>query len=163
MSAYIQLPGIDGEVNDSAHKKWVEVNAVSLPIHRSIANGAVGVARSNGETSLGDIVVTKTWDSSTPKLAAFCASGKFLPTVTIHLCTDIGGKNCVNLEVKLSNVIISSYSFSGTGDQSPVPSEVATLNYTKIEWMYTKYNQMGGSAGQVPASYDTEESQVTGN
>jgi type VI secretion system secreted protein Hcp len=163
MSAYIQLPGIDGEVNDADHQKWVEVNAMSLPIMRSISADAVGVGRSNGETSLGDIVCTKTWDSSTPKLAAYCASGKFLDSVTIHLCSDLGGKNVVNLELKLSNAIISSYSFSATGDQSPVPSEVITLNYTKIEWNYTKYDQMGNSAGNVPASYDTEGSQVTGN
>src|SRR5262249_31704775 len=111
MAAYIQLPGINGEVDDQDHKQWVEVNAVALPIHRSITPDATGIARQNGETSLGDIVVTKTWDSSTPKLAAYCASGKFLDTVTIHLCSNLSGKNVVNMEIKISNVVVSSYSY----------------------------------------------------
>ncbi len=163
MSAYIQMPGIDGEVDDADHKKWIEVNALSLPIHRSIQSDASGIGRQNGETTLGDIVVTKTWDSSSPKLAAYCCSGKFLDTVTIQLCSDLSGKNVVNLELKLSNVVTSSYSFSATGDQSPVPSEVITLNYTKCEWKYNKYDEMGNSSGSVPASYDSESSQVSGN
>jgi len=163
MSAYIQLPGIQGESNDSKHQGWIDVEAISLPIHRSIADGAVGVSRSSGETSLGDIVVTKTWDTSTPKLAAFCASGKYCPSVTIEMCSDIGGSNVTNLQLVLSDCIVSSYSFSGTGDQSPVPSEVISLNYVKINWNYTKYNLDGSSAGSTPASYDSEQSVVTGN
>lgn len=163
MAAYIQLPGIDGEVDDADHKKWVEVQAISLPIHRSISSDARGIGRQNGETSLGDLVVTKTWDTSTPKFAAYCASGKFLDTVTVHLCSNLSGKNVVNMELKLTNVVVSSYSYSATGDQSPVPSECVTLNYTKIEWKYNKYDEMGNSAGSVPASYDSESNEVSGN
>ena len=77
MPAYIKIPDVTGEVNEQNHQQWVEVNSVSLPIHRSIQNGAVGVGRSNGETTLGDVVVSKTWDSSTPGLAAAVANGKF--------------------------------------------------------------------------------------
>lgn len=163
MSAYINIPGIVGEVNDQTHQGWIAVEAISLPIHRSIADGAVGVGRSSGETSLGDLVATKTWDSLTPKLAAMVSSGKYLETVTIEMCSDIGGNNVCNLQLVLSKVICSSYSFSGTGDQSPVPSEVITLNYTMLQWNYTKYNQDGSSGGSVVASYDSETSIVSGN
>jgi type VI secretion system secreted protein Hcp len=159
MPAYIKIPGVKGEVNEEEHgnNEWVEVNSVSLPIFRSIQGGAVGVARSNGETTLGDISVYKTWDSSTPGLASAVANGEFKDEVLIHLCSTINKKNVVNLELKLKNVILSSYSFSATGDQSPVPSESLTLNYTAVEWTYKKFNTMGDEDGNFPATYDTEK------
>ena len=156
MPAYIKLPDIEGEVNEEEHSGWVEVQSVSMPIFRSIQGGAVGVGRSNGETTLGDISVYKTWDSSTPSLASAVANGKYLDEVLIHLCSTINEKNIVNLELKLSNVILSSYNFSATGDQSPVPSESVTLNFTKVEWTYKKFDTKGKEAGNFPATYDTE-------
>ncbi len=163
MAAYINFPDIEGQVNEAAHTGWVEVNSISLPIHRSIEPGAVGVARSNGETSLGDIAVHKTWDSSSPKLWARCGSGKFQSSVTIELCSDVGGNNVCNLQLVLSNCIVSSYSLSATGDMSPVPSEMITLNYDKISWTYTPYKQDGTKGAAVLASVDTETGATTGD
>jgi type VI secretion system secreted protein Hcp len=157
MPAYIKIPDVTGEVNEQNHQQWVEVNSVSLPIFRSIQNGAVGVGRSNGETTLGDISVYKTWDSSTPSLAAAVANGKYKDEVLIHLCSTINNQNVTNLELKLKNVILSSYSFSATGDQSPVPSESLTLNYTDVEWTYKKFDTQGNEAGNFPATYSTEK------
>ena len=76
-----------------------------------------------------------------------------------RLCSTINGKNVTNLEVVLKNVIISSYSFSATGDQSPVPSETVTLNYTEIEWTYKKFDDMGNEAGNFPAKYSTQKAE----
>lgn len=157
MPAYIQMPGITGESQEQNHKDWVYVESVSLPIHRSIQEGAHGVKRNNGETTLGDIVVVKTWDSSSPGLASSCANGKYLGEVKIHLTSTINDKNCTNLEIKLKDVIISSYSFHGTGDQSPVPTESITLNYTDIDWNYTKFDDSGKQAGNFPASYKSQK------
>ncbi len=163
MAAYINFPDIAGEVNESAHAGWVEVNSINLPIHRSIQPGAVGVARSNGETSLGDISVSKTWDSSSPKLWARCGSGKFQANVTIELCSDVGGNTVCNLQLVLSNCIVSSYNLSATGDMSPVPSEHVSLNYDVIKWVYTPYKQDGSKGGAINASVDTETGATTGD
>ena len=156
MPAYIKLPGITGECNEQSHQGWIEVESVSLPIYRSIQAGAVGVQRSCGETSLGDISVVKSWDSSTPDLASACSNGKFLNEVTIHLCSTINDKNVTNLEVKLQNAIISNYSFSAVGNLDPVPTEQISLNYTSIEWNYMKYKQDGKPDKPTRAKYDTE-------
>ena len=68
------------------------------------------------------------------------ANGKFKDEVLIHLCSTINDQNAVNLELKLKNVILSSYSFTATGAQSPVLSESLTLNYTDVEWTYKKFD-----------------------
>ncbi len=157
MPAYIKMPNIDGESVEQNHDKWVYVESVSLPVHRSIQDGATGVKRSSGETTLGDIVVVKTWDSSTPALAEACANGVYMDEVLIHLCSMINKKNVVNMELKLKDVVISSYSFHGTGSQDPVPTEEIALNYTEIEWTYKKFDEMGEEAGNFPAKFSTQE------
>ena len=158
MPAYIKFPSIPGEVNDADHSKWVAVESVSLPIFRTITENAVGQARSGGTTSLGDVVVVKNWDSSTPLIAKACADGEFMDEVEIHLCSKLKGKNVPNLEVKLSNVVISGYSWHGTADQNPTPTEEITLNYTKINWNYNKYDvNTGEKDTNVPAEYDSEQ------
>jgi len=156
MPAYIQLPDITGESKEEGHVDWVYVDSLSLPIFRSITAGATGVQRSNGETSLGDIVVVKTWDSSSPSLASAVANGKYLDEVVIHMCSTINDENVVNLEIKLKDVILTSYSFFGTSSQQPVPTEQISMNYTKIEWNYKKYKEDGSADGNFPATYDTQ-------
>mgnify|MGYP003573640881 CR=1 FL=1 len=156
MPAYIQLPDIKGESEEQNHKEWVYVESVSMPIFRSITPGATGVQRSNGETSLGDLVIVKTWDSSTPNIAATCANGVFMDEVLIHMCSTVNKKNVTNMELKLQNVIITGYSFHGSGNQEPVPTEEITLNYTAIEWTYKKFDTKGKEAGNFPATYDTQ-------
>ncbi len=156
MPAYIQMPDIKGESKEQNHDGWIYVDAVSMPIARSISEGATGVQRSNGTTMLADIVVSKTWDSSSPKMMLACAQGTFMDEVVIHLCSMINKKNVTNLEIKLSDVIVTSYNFHGTSDQAPTPSEDITLNYTKIEWNYKKYKEDGSEDGNFPATYDSQ-------
>jgi type VI secretion system Hcp family effector len=158
MPAYIKLPGIDGEVEEKDHQKWIEVGTGSMPIYRSITEGSKGSSRENGETSLGDFVVVKQWDSSTPQIAQAAADGKLLNEVKIHFCSTINNKNVTNLEIKLKNVIITSYQLSINAEQSPPPSEQLSLNYTKVDWTYKKYDRMGDEEGNFPGSYDTQAS-----
>jgi type VI secretion system secreted protein Hcp len=158
MPAYIKFPDINGEVQEQDHQKWIELESVSMPVFRSIAEGATGAQREKGETSLGDFVVVKQWDISTPLIAEAAAKGKNFREVKIQLCSTINNKNVCNLEIKLKNVIISGWSFSGNGKQEPLPTEHMTLNYTKVEWNYKEYDDMGDEAGNYPASYDTQAS-----
>ncbi len=162
MSTYINFPGITGESAEANHTGWVEVNSISLPISRSIVSGATGVARA-GTTTLGDIAVHKSWDSSSPVIWARVGSGKNNDPVTIELCSDLGGNTVCNLQLVLNNCIHSSYSLSASGDMSPTPSELITLNYSKLSWTYTPYKPDGTAGGAVQASVDTDTGATTGD
>ena len=160
MPAYIKLPDIPGEVQTNAHEKWIEVTSVSLPIFRTIGEGAKGAQRRQGNTSLGDFVVTKELDSSSPKLAAAVAQGTHMDEVVVHMLSTINGDEKLVLEVKLTNVVPSGYSFSGTGDMAVRPSETLSMNYTKIEWNYKAFSDMGEEGENFPAVYDTEKAKA---
>ena len=62
MGLFIQCDGIKGEATDDKHKDWINADSASLPVFRSIPGGAVDQQRTKGETSLGDISLTRQLD-----------------------------------------------------------------------------------------------------
>ena len=154
MSAYIKFDGVDGAATDVGHKGWSLIESMSSPVFRSIPGGAKDHQRTRGETTLGDIVVVRELDKASVKLAESCAMGKFFKEVLVDFTSDIEGKNEPYLQYKLTDVIITSYSFHGNGSGSPLPTEEITLNYTEIEWTYNVLDpKTGKKSGNVPGKY----------
>jgi len=154
MAAYIKLGDIEGESTRKPHEKWIVINSMSAPIHRSVGSGEWGANRARGQTTLGDIVCVRPMDKSSVKIAEACASGKFFPEATIDLCSTINDKEEIAMQYKLFDVIVTSHSFHATAEMDPKPSEEITINYSKIEWTYTAYDNQGKSQGKVPGSFD---------
>jgi type VI secretion system secreted protein Hcp len=155
MGLFIKAEGIEGEATDSKHQKWVIADSASVPIFRSIPGGAVDQQRTKGETSLGDITIVRQLDKSSPKLMEATALGKFNKEVLIEFTTTTGGKTDTYLAWKLENVIFTGYSVHGNSSGEPLPSEQVSLNFTKITYTYTEYdNKTGSKKGNVEAAYE---------
>ncbi len=155
MPAFMKLGDIKGECTDTDHKDWIIIESMSSPMYRSIPQGAKDQQRTKGETTLGDVVVSRQLDKSSTKLQEACANGTFYKEVEIHLCTTVKNKQEPYLTYKLSDVIISSYSFHGNSSGSPLPTEQITMGYTKVEWNYIVVDpKTGDKNGNVPAKYD---------
>ena len=158
MPAYIKLGDIKGEATDTDHKDWILIESMSSPMYRSVPAGAKDQQRTKGETTLGDIACSRQLDKSSTKLQEACANGTFFKEVEIHFCTTVKNKQEPYLTYKLSDVIISSYSFHGNSSGSPLPSEQVTLGYTKVEWTYIVIDpKTGDKKGNVPAKYNPGE------
>lgn len=155
MPAFMKLGDIQGEATDQDHKNWVIIESMSAPILRSIPEGAKDQQRTKGQTSLGDVAVTRQLDKSSTKLQEACANGTFFNEVEVHFCTTVKNKQEPYLKYLLKNVIISSYSFSGLASGNPLPTESITLGYTEVEWTYIVVDpNTGDKKGQVPAKYN---------
>jgi type VI secretion system secreted protein Hcp len=155
MPAYMKLGDIKGEATDTDHKEWIIIESMSSPIFRSVPEGAKDQQRTKGETTLGDIVVSRQLDKSSTKLQETCANGTFAKEVEIHFCTTVKNKQEPYLIYKLKNVIVSSYAIHANASGSPLPSEQITLGYTEVEWTYVVVNpDTGDKVGQVPAKYN---------
>jgi type VI secretion system secreted protein Hcp len=158
MPAFMKLGDIKGEATDSQHKDWIIIESMSSPIFRSIPEGAKDQQRTKGETTLGDIAVTRQLDKSSTKLQEACANGTFYDEVEIHFCSTVKNKQEPYLTYKLSNVVVTSYSFHGTASGDPLPSESITLGYTEVEWTYITLDpKTGDKQGNVPAKYNPGE------
>ena len=154
MPAFLKLGDIKGESTDTGHPDWIRIDAMSSPIMRSIPQGAKDQQRARGETTLGDISISKQVDKSTPNLLAACANGKFIPEVQVNFCTTVKGKQEPYMTYKLKNVVVTSHSFHGVGDGSSLPTEEITLGYTEVDWNYVVIDpNTGANKGNVPAKY----------
>ena len=68
MPAFMKLGDIKGECTDTDHKDWIIIESMSSPMYRSIPQGAKDQQRTKGETTLGDVVVSRQLDKSSTKL-----------------------------------------------------------------------------------------------
>jgi type VI secretion system secreted protein Hcp len=123
-AAYLKFDGIDGESTDKDHKGWIDIESFSQTINR---DGDSTGTRSRGAAILGDIVVAKELDKSSPKLAESVLIGNVFPKVEIHLTSSAGA---TYYAYELTNVMVTSYSISGDADQ--IPMEEFSLNFEKL-------------------------------
>lgn len=138
---YLQLKidgaEIKGESGDENHSEWIEINSISFGISQPASSAASqGGSKPEGRSVHSDIVFTKMYDASSPKLSLACAGGKRVDEAVFELCRAAGEKVCY-LKVTIKNGFISSWSVGGGGD---IPSESVSIAYTEIEWEYKQLN-----------------------
>ena len=154
MSAFVKLGDNKGSASDEDHKDWVIIDSMDLSIFRSINPGAKDQQRTQGETSLSDVTISRQLDKSTPKIQEACANGTFLKEVEIDFCTTIKNKEEPYYQVKLHDVILTNYSMqaNSSGDS---PHESLSMGYTKVEWTYNVMDhKTGDGKGKVATKYE---------
>lgn len=114
-AGFIKFDGIEGESLDRDHRGWSDLLSFSQVI-------SDGDSRDN-ETS--EIKVEKEIDKASPKIEESIVKGKVFPKVEIQFTVDGS-----YFFYKLTNVLVTSYSFSGNSNSRPV--EEIHLNYEKI-------------------------------
>ena len=148
-AAYIKFDGVDGEATDKEHTMWSDMMSFSQTITRG--DPSDDTTRQRASATLGDIVVTKEIDKSSPKLAESILTGKVFPKVEIQLASSAG----TYFAYELTNVMVTSYSISGGADEMPMES--FSLNFEAIKITYTEYDSEGKSKGKVEATWKVEE------
>ena len=148
-AAYIKFDGVDGEAVDKDHQAWSDLESFQHSITRGDPSG--DTTRQRASATLGDVVVTKELDKSSPKLAESILMGKVFPKVELHLASSAG----TYFTYELTNVMVTSYSISGGADEMPMES--FSLNYEAIKITYTEYGSDGKSKGKVEATWKVEE------
>jgi type VI secretion system secreted protein Hcp len=130
-AGFMKLGDIKGEATEEGHKDWInllsfiEVSTTDEPF----------TDRTREETSLGDIIVVKELDKSSPKLAEATLSGKTFPKVEIQMKTS-DGKYAT---YELTNVMITTYSVSGDADDRP--TEEISFTFEKLVLVENKDSQ----------------------
>jgi len=157
MALFIKFDGIDGEANDKDHKGWTDLQSFSWGLHKAGA-GATGQTRRRGVVTVEDVVCTKEYDKSSPKLAEAICLGKVFPKVEIHDSTTYGdGNRAVFLKYELKNVMVSSMNTSAAGGGDAVPTDSFSLNFEEVKQTYVEYDAKGGKKGNVEMTWKVEE------
>ena len=157
MALFIKFDGVDGEAQDKDHKGWSDILSFSWGLHKAGA-GATGQTRRRGVATVEDVVCTKEYDKSSPKLAEAVCLGKIFPKVEIHDTTTYGdGNRAVFLKYELKNVMVSSHNVSAAGGGDAVPTETMSLNFEEVKQTYVEYDAKGGKKGNVEMTWKVEE------
>ena len=161
MAGYIKIGDIKGESSEPNHKDWINLLSVSQGVSRSMPTGASGSTRQRSSATLGDIVIVKELDKSTPKLVEAICKGTNFPVVTIHLTTSSEGDTRIPyMAWELKNARVTDYSVSGATEGGSVPTESLSINYEEVKWTYDELDKENKSKGKVETSWKTEEGQA---
>jgi type VI secretion system secreted protein Hcp len=130
---------------------WTDIDTLQWGVIRFM-NTVAGAAanREGAEPLVGEVILTKTSDSSTVKLFSMATSGNSGVTARIHQVT-IGNPSDTYLELTLSNTLVTAYMIRAENDR---PKEKIVLNFTKIEMKYVQYESQNTPIPPVIASYD---------
>jgi type VI secretion system secreted protein Hcp len=141
--AALLLPAVQkvrGAANtaDDKHKETIEIASWSFGASNptSVGSTSMSSGREASTPSVSEIVVTKSMDKSTPKLAEGVCKGK----TTQELKKQTNHNGDTYYEIKLTDVMVSSWQTSSGGSTGDRPSESISLNFTKISYNYTPQN-----------------------
>ncbi len=153
---FLKVDGIPGESTDDKHKDWIEIFSWSFgetqpaSATRSTAGGA-----SAERVKMQDFKFTMKNNKTSPKLFQACAQGEHLKEVKLEVCRATGDKQKF-LEIKLENVVVSSFLSLGNSTQT-YPMEEISLNFGKIKIIFTQQKRADGSGGgYVEGGWDVE-------
>jgi type VI secretion system secreted protein Hcp len=157
MDGFVKIKDIDGESTDSQHAAWIEALSYSFGVSNSSSPASAVGGGTTERSNFQDISITKFLDKASPKLMFACASGKHVEEVEIHFMKAVGDKQEKALEIKLTDVIVSSYQMGGSRGDG-LPTDSFSLSYAKIEQTYYALdNKTGASTGSVPAKWDLKQ------
>lgn len=145
VDAYLKIDGVDGEVTDSKHPKWIQV--------LSFNQGATSPSATTGRPSFSGFCLLKLTDGSSPVLEQSCARGKYFPAATLELISADAGR-ARYYQIILSNVVVTGVSASGAAGVDK-PAESVCLGFSQIRWTYTEFDATGSPKNDVKAWWDT--------
>lgn len=153
--AFLDLEGVEGESQDDAYQKKIELQSVSWgSTNNSSFRAGTGSGIGQGDTH--DISCTKYTDKASLTLHQKCTMGKVIPSGKLTLLKQQGDSKIAYFEVKLTNIVITSWHISGSGDGN-LPMESFTLHFVKHESSYKPQGNEGDPAGNVDFSWDIQK------
>lgn len=165
-AAYIKFDGVDGESQNQDHKGWSD--ALSFQFGASRATDAAGGSRARPT----DVRLSKELDKSTPRLIQMVVEGEVVPVLIIEFTKRGPQGEVPYLRYELKNVLVSSYSVSGSSEGSAqlgdipgtptaadtVPIENMILNFEEIKVTYREIDMATWeTVGRVEYEWRVEE------
>lgn len=148
---FLKVEDIEGESNDAAHRRWIDIAAWSWNISNSgsIHSGGGGGA---GKAAFADLTITKWVDRSTPHLMLAAASGKHFKNAVL-VVRRAGHRPVEFLEIRLTEVLVTSVATGASGEENRL-TETITLNFGKVEVDYVPQKPDGSEDSKVPFQWD---------
>jgi type VI secretion system Hcp family effector len=151
-SLFLEVAGLLGEAREERHRDWIEIEAVSFGGARTFSSVQPW---DEGETlGIGEVVVLKYLDRSSPALLKASQDGQIFPSVIVEAVTS-GGQRTKFLQVRLESVVVSSFRH-GAQTSKPRPLEEVGFRFSVIRFEYYIYNLEGALVGKTCVRWDQD-------
>jgi type VI secretion system secreted protein Hcp len=149
---HIKISGIEGESQQKGHEKEIEVQSWSFGVSNagSFAKGGGG---GTGKASFQDLHFTTLAFKGSPKLMLACATGEHLKEAVLSM-RKAGKTQLEYYQIKLSDVLVSSFQSGGSDGAGQVPTDQFSLNFSKIEMAFSPQKPDGTLDAAVKSGFD---------
>jgi len=151
---FLKIDSIPGESTDSSHMDWIDVLSMNWGATNTGTAAPTGSKDGAGIVSVQDFNFAKQVDKSSPKLFLAVANGQSIRDVQFDLTKSFDLKVAPILNFKFTEAIVTSYSISASAGDGTVPIEHISLNFQKVEYTFSQFDEKGGSKGDVKVSWD---------
>jgi type VI secretion system secreted protein Hcp len=160
IDVYLQIDGIKGESQDSAHQGWIEITSahwgVMQPRSTTVSTSGGHTAERCEHVALS---ISKLADLSSPILMQTCSMGKTIPKAKLEFMrADSDGKPVKYYEVELENVMIASAEQQVS--EGSILHDSIGLKFAKVKWKYTQQKVSGGAGGATTGGWDLAANKV---
>jgi type VI secretion system secreted protein Hcp len=155
---FLKIEGIEGESTDHKHKGEIDLQSFSWGEHQTGSHSAGGGGGA-GKVSMQDFHFVAKISKASPKLFLACATGEHFKKAVLT-CRKAGKDQQEFLKIHFSDLLVSSYQTGGSGHSDIVPTDQASLNFSKIEWEYKEQKPDGTLGAPVKAGYDVKSNKT---
>lgn len=156
MAIYIKFDGIEGNVTAKGFEKQMELLSCQWGAGRALTMETGRMSnREATRPSISEVTVSKYLDKSTPLIFEQACIGKEGRDVLISVVQTGGDTLETYLEYKLTDVLVSSYSVSASGDGDPM--ETISLSFSSIEINYIDQDSKNKNKGSTRWGYSVAE------
>ncbi len=152
MTGYMKLPDIEGESRRADHEGEIDIMSIDWGMSQA-SNMQIGSGRTSSRATVNPINITKIYDASSPYLALACMQGKAFDEVVISFRQDSGEAHLDYLVITLTNVVISSYSLSGSAMGEEI-TDALSLAFEIVNVKYTMQADDHSSGDEHEIEYD---------
>jgi len=148
---FLKLDKIDGEAQDKAHAKEIDVLAWSWGVSQS-GTTHMGSGAGAGKANFQDLSVTKYIDRASVTLIEYVATGTHIATAKLTV-RKAGGTPLEYILIEMTDVIVTSVSVGGSGGEDRLTENIS-LNFAEVKTSYIPQNEKGGGDPAVEFGFD---------
>jgi type VI secretion system secreted protein Hcp len=140
MAIYLKIEGIDGDVTEPGHEKWILCNSMTFSAFRDAATELGQAAqRQGGTVEINEISLTLPMSAASHDLFTQSVVG-LGKKAQIHIAKTGSDEQVNYLELSLDKACITNYGIDSDG---ALHNEALNLNFTQIEVKVTPVDQEG--------------------
>jgi len=161
VSLFMKIADVEGESIKKGYEGWCELLSISMGGTQS-GTMQIGAGGGAGKVSIHDISGSKYVDKASSVMFQFMCSGQHFATVEIHVTKAGGNDNTMipYVKYKLTDVLISSL-MQAPSDGTELVVESFSLNFAKIEYIYTPQKSDGTPDTEIPKTFDIKANEVS--